>query len=85
MGDHADKTSTYRKMDVLVLVFDFQQQIQKSWHSLEAGLDTKYFIIVFCMDGIRQQHRTAAFIAIMPRKREVNVVKMDRMNLAAVF
>lgn len=37
-------------------------------NSLEAGLDVKYLSILLCIEGIRQQQRTAAFSAIIPRK-----------------
>lgn len=35
-------------------------------HSLEAGLEVKYLIMLLCMIGIRQQHRTTAFTAMIP-------------------
>lgn len=35
-------------------------------HSLEAGLEVKYLIMLLCMSGIRQQHRTTAFTAMIP-------------------
>lgn len=41
-------------------------------NSLEAGLDVKYLSILLCIEGIRQQQRTAAFSAIIPRKKLIN-------------
>lgn len=35
-------------------------------HSLEAGLEVKYFIMLLCMIGILQQQRTTAFTAMTP-------------------
>lgn len=37
-------------------------------HSLEAGLDVKYLIMLLCIEGIRHKHRTTAFTAIIPGK-----------------
>lgn len=42
-------------------------------YSLEAGLEVKYFIMLLCMIGIRQQQRTTAFTAMIP---ENNVHKI---------
>lgn len=49
-------------------LFNFKLQTCERAYSLEAGLDVKYFIILLCMDGIRQQHKTATFNAMIPRK-----------------
>lgn len=38
-------------------------------HSLEAGLEVKYLIMLLCIKGIRQQHRTTAFTAMIPGKQ----------------
>lgn len=40
---------------------------------LEAGLEVKYFIMLLCIIGIRQQQRTTAFTAMIP---ENNVHKI---------
>lgn len=42
-------------------------------YSLEAGLEVKYFTMLLCIIGIRQQQRTAAFTAMIP---ENNVDKI---------
>lgn len=41
-------------------------------YSLEPGLEVKYFIMLLCIIGIRQQQRTTAFTAMIP---ESNVHK----------
>ena len=38
-------------------------------HSLETGLEVKYLIMLLCITGIRQQHRTTAFTAMIPEKQ----------------
>lgn len=34
---------------------------------LEAGLEVKYLIMLLCITGIRQQQRTTAFTAMIPK------------------
>lgn len=38
-------------------------------HSLETGLEVKYLIMRLCITGIRQQHSTTAFTAMIPEKQ----------------
>lgn len=56
---------------------DFEQthtdQAARKWmsqleeaYSLEAGFEVKYLIMLLCIEGIRQQHKTAVFTAIIP-------------------
>lgn len=43
-------------------------------YSLEAGLEVKYFIMLLCMIGIRQQQRTIVFTAIIPENDVHNIL-----------
>lgn len=48
-------------------VFAFILHDKQRVNSLEAGLEVKYLIMLLCIKGIRQQQRTTAFTAIMPK------------------
>lgn len=56
-------------LSTLYYLFNIPQKMVEHVYSLEAGLDVKYLIMLLCIEGIRQQHRTTAFTAMIPGKR----------------